>query len=329
MTPDNLKIAENVTADPVAAPRTRRASRIGDAAACKIGTTKRGIGPAYEDKVGRRAIRLMDLAEPDELDGKIARLLAHHDPLRRGLGLTPPSAAAIRERTARDRAEGAALHGADLSSCSIGRGAPASASCSRARKARCSTSITAPIPSSPRPTRSPPTLRPDPGSGPRAIGYVLGIAKAYTTRVGGGPFPTELDDEIGRRIGQRGNEFGTNTGRPRRCGWFDAVLMRQAIKMSGIDGIALTKLDILDGFDEIKVCHRTIGSTASAIDYLPAGQGAQARGRTGLRDDRGLARSDRRRALMGRSARPGDQICSPDRRIDRRAGRAVVDQPRA
>ena len=114
------------------------------------------------------------------------------------------------------------------------------------------------------------------GLGPRAIGYVLGIAKAYTTRVGGGPFPTELDDEIGRLLGKKGNEFGTNTGRPRRCGWFDAVLVRQCIKTSGIDGIALTKLDILDGFDEIKVAthYRLDGRD---IDYLPASQGAQAR----------------------------------------------------
>jgi adenylosuccinate synthase len=241
----------------------------------KIGTTKRGIGPAYEDKIGRRAIRLMDLAEPDDLDAKIDRLLAHHDPLRRGLGLAPANRAAIRadllavapkvlpfmaatydlldrarragKRILFEGAQGALLdidHGTYpfVTSSNTVAGSAAAGS----------------------------------GLGPGAIGYVLGIAKAYTTRVGGGPFPTELDDETGRLIGRRGNEFGTNTGRPRRCGWFDAVLVRQCVKTSGIDGVALTKLDILDGFDEIKVAthYRLDGEI---VDYLPAAQGAQAR----------------------------------------------------
>jgi adenylosuccinate synthase len=241
----------------------------------KIGTTKRGIGPAYEDKVGRRAVRLMDLAEPGSLDDKIARLLAHHEPLRRGMGLPAPSAAAIkdelttiapkvlpymaptyelldRERRAGKRilfegAQGALLdvdHGTYpyVTSSNTVAGAAASGS----------------------------------GLGPRAIGYVLGIAKAYTTRVGGGPFPTELDDEIGRKIGQRGAEFGTNTGRPRRCGWFDAVLTRQCVKTSGVDGVALTKLDILDGFETVRVCTR-YRLDGGEIDYLPASQAAQMR----------------------------------------------------
>ena len=275
VTPDNLKIAENVPLI-LALHRELDAHReSSNVAGVKIGTTKRGIGPAYEDKVGRRAIRLMDLAEPDELDGKIDRLLAHHDPLRRGLGLEPTSREAIREellavapkvlpfmaatydlldlqwragkRILFEGAQGALLdvdHGTYpfVTSSNTVAGAAAAGS----------------------------------GLGPGAIGYVLGIAKAYTTRVGGGPFPTELDNEIGRRIGKAGNEFGTNTGRPRRCGWFDAVLVRQCVKTSGIDGIALTKLDILDGFDEIKVCthYRLDGRD---IDYLPAAQGAQTR----------------------------------------------------
>ncbi len=275
VTPDNLKVAENV---PLILSLHRELDAHRESATTdgvKIGTTKRGIGPAYEDKIGRRAIRLMDLTEPDELDGKIARLLAHHDPLWRGLGLTPPNAAAIREELLAiapkvlpfmaatfellDRARRAGkrilFEGAQGALLDVDHGTYPYVTSSNTVAANAATGS---------------------GLGPRAIGYVLGIAKAYTTRVGGGPFPTELDDEIGRRIGQRGNEFGTNTGRPRRCGWFDAVLTRQCIKISGIDGVALTKLDILDGFDEIKVAtqYRLDGE---AIDYLPAGQGAQMR----------------------------------------------------
>jgi adenylosuccinate synthase len=275
VTPDNLKIAENVPLI-LSLHRELDAHReSSDVAGVKIGTTKRGIGPAYEDKIGRRAIRLMDLAEPDDLDAKIDRLLAHHDPLRRGLGLAPANRAAIRadllavapkilpfmaatydlldrarragKRILFEGAQGALLdidHGTYpyVTSSNTVAGSAAAGS----------------------------------GLGPGAIGYVLGIAKAYTTRVGGGPFPTELDDDTGRLIGRRGNEFGTNTGRPRRCGWFDAVLVRQCVKTSGIDGVALTKLDILDGFDEIKVAtsYRLDGEI---VDYLPAAQGAQAR----------------------------------------------------
>ncbi len=275
VTPKNLKIAENV---PLILALHRELDAIresADVGGVKIGTTKRGIGPAYEDKVGRRAIRLMDLAEPESLDGKIARLLAHHEPLRRGMGLSAPSASAIkdelttiapkvlpymaptydlldRERRAGKRilfegAQGALLdvdHGTYpyVTSSNTVAGAAAAGS----------------------------------GLGPGAIGYVLGIAKAYTTRVGGGPFPTELDNEIGRKIGERGAEFGTNTGRPRRCGWFDAVLTRQCVKTSGVDGVALTKLDILDGFETINVCTR-YRLDGAEIDYLPASQGAQMR----------------------------------------------------
>ncbi|MBV1704727.1 MAG: adenylosuccinate synthase [Hyphomicrobiales bacterium] len=275
VTPDNLKIAENAPLI-LALHRELDAHREDSAAAgLKIGTTKRGIGPAYEDKVGRRAIRLMDLAEPDTLDEKIARLLSHHDPLRRGLGLEPASAKAIREellalapqvlpymaatfelldRARRDGkrvlfegAQGALLdvdHGTYpfVTSSNTVAGAAAVGS----------------------------------GLGPKSAGYVLGIAKAYTTRVGEGPFPTELHDELGREIGRRGREFGTNTGRPRRCGWFDAALVRQTVKTSGIDGIALTKLDILDGMAEIKVATRHLVG-GREIGHLPASPTEQAR----------------------------------------------------
>ena len=163
------------------------------------------------------------------------------------------------------------------------------------------------------------------GLGPKAIGYVLGIAKAYTTRVGEGPFPTELLDETGRAIGEKGREFGTVTGRARRCGWFDAVLVRQTVKTSGIDGIALTKLDILDGFEQLKVC---VGYQARRRDdRLPAGlAGGAGAGRADLRDHRRLARADRRRALLGAIAGAGDQICPPRRGIDSGAGRLALDK---
>ena len=275
VTPNNLKIAENVPLI-LALHRELDAFReSADFGGVKIGTTKRGIGPAYEDKVGRRAIRLMDLAEPESLDGKIARLLAHHEPLRRGMGLPAPTAAAIKDElmTAapkvlpymaptyqlldglRRAGKRILFEGAQGALLDVDHGTYPYVTSSNTVAAAAATGS---------------------GLGPGAIGYVLGIAKAYTTRVGGGPFPTELDDDVGRLIGKRGAEFGTNTGRPRRCGWFDAVLTRQTVKTSGIDGVALTKLDILDGFETLKVCSR-YRLDGEEIDYLPASQGAQAR----------------------------------------------------
>ncbi|HVP98989.1 MAG TPA: adenylosuccinate synthase [Roseiarcus sp.] len=275
VTPANLKVAENVPLI-LALHRELDAEReSGGARGTKIGTTKRGIGPAYEDKVARRAIRLMDLAEPDGLDDKIDRLLAHHDPLRRGLGLPPLEASAIRQELLevapkvlrymaptfelldRERRAGRRIlfEGAQGAMLDIDHGTYPFVTSSNTVAANAATGS---------------------GVGPGAIGYVLGIAKAYVTRVGAGPFPTELDNDIGRRIGERGKEFGTNTGRPRRCGWFDAVLARQAVRTGGIDGLALTKLDILDGFETINVAtgYRLDGKD---IDYLPASQSAQAR----------------------------------------------------
>ncbi|MGO9004459.1 MAG: adenylosuccinate synthase [Beijerinckiaceae bacterium] len=275
VTPESLRIADNVTLI-LGLHReldAHRESALTDG--LKIGTTKRGIGPAYEDKVGRRAIRLMDLAEPQSLDEKIARLLAHHDPLRRGLGLEPVTAAAVKEEltsvapkvlpfmdatwelleNARRAGKRILFEGAQGAMLDVDHGTYPFVTSSNTVAANAATGS---------------------GLGPKAISYVLGIAKAYTTRVGGGPFPTELTDEIGQLIGDRGHEYGVNTGRRRRCGWFDAVLVRQAVKTSGIDGIALTKLDILDGFEEIKVC---VGYHLDGrrVDRLPAGQAAQAR----------------------------------------------------
>ncbi|HEY3697249.1 adenylosuccinate synthase [Phenylobacterium sp.] len=244
------------------------------AAAQKIGTTGRGIGPAYEDKVGRRAIRVADLADPEALAAKIDRLLAHHAPLRKGLGLPKADAAALQaeleavapkilpyaraawrlldgvvkagRRVLFEGAQGALLdvdHGTYpyVTSSNTVAGQAAAGS----------------------------------GLGPRGPGYVLGIVKAYTTRVGGGPFPTELDDEVGRHLSTVGREVGVNTGRQRRCGWFDAALVRQSVAINGIEGVALTKLDVLDGLPTLKICtgYRLRGAE---IDYLPAGLRDQA-----------------------------------------------------
>ena len=275
VTPANLKIAENV---PLILSLHRELDAHRESASArgtKIGTTKRGIGPAYEDKVGRRAIRLMDLSEPESLDDKIERLLAHHDPLCRGMGLPAPSAKAIRddllaiapkvlpfmaptfELLDRERRVGKRIlfEGAQGALLDVDHGTYPFVTSSNTVAANAATGS---------------------GLGPGAIGYVLGIAKAYVTRVGAGPFPTELHDDIGRIIGERGKEFGTVTGRRRRCGWFDAVLARQSARVCGIDGLALTKLDILDGFEEIKVAtgYRLDGAE---IEYLPASQSAQAR----------------------------------------------------
>lgn len=275
VTPANLKIAENVALI-LSLHRELDAHREESSGnGVKIGTTKRGIGPAYEDKVGRRAIRLSDLAEPDTLDDKIARLLTHHNALRRGLDLPPIDAKAIREellgvapkvlpfmdavyeRLDGERRAGRRIlfEGAQGALLDVDHGTYPFVTSSNTVASNAATGA---------------------GLGPGAIGYVLGIAKAYTTRVGGGPFPTELFDATGDLICQRGHEFGVNTGRRRRCGWFDAVLLRQTVRTSGIDGIALTKLDILDGFETIKVCtHYKLDG--EIIDRLPASQAAQAR----------------------------------------------------
>ncbi|MGD9839263.1 MAG: adenylosuccinate synthase [Afipia sp.] len=274
ITPDNLRVAENVT---LILPLHRELDAIRENAnkATAIGTTQRGIGPAYEDKVGRRAIRLMDLADPQTLPHKIDRLLTHHNALRRGLNLPEVDAAALlKELVAiapqvlpfadsvwnlldHKRREGKRIlfEGAQGALLDVDHGTYPYVTSSNTVAAQAATGT---------------------GMGPGSVGYVLGICKAYTTRVGQGPFPTELTNEIGEEIGRRGKEFGVNTGRKRRCGWFDAVLVRQTARTSGIHGLALTKLDILDGFDEIQVCvgYRLDGKE---IDHLPAGEGAQAR----------------------------------------------------
>jgi adenylosuccinate synthase len=273
ISPKNLKLADNaalILPSHGALDRAREERR-GDK---KIGTTGRGIGPAYEDKVGRRAIRVCDLADPNALEDRVDEVLLHHNALLRGLAAPEVERkellAALREvgprilpyaeacwRTlgdARRAGRRILFEGAQAAMLDVDHGTYPYVTSSNTLAGQAAAGS---------------------GIAPSAIGFVLGICKAYTTRVGSGPFPTELTDKIGQTLGDRGREFGVVTGRRRRCGWFDAVMVRQAITMGGIDGIALTKLDVLDGFDEIKLCtaYRRGGQT---YDYLPAGVTTQA-----------------------------------------------------
>ncbi len=271
-----LKIADNATLilslhRDLDALREDAASSSGT----KIGTTRRGIGPAYEDKVGRRAIRVIDLANLDTLPAKIDRLLTHHNALRRGLGQPEIIAQTIFDELSavadrilpfcdtvwrlldKETKKGSRIlfEGAQGTLLDIDHGTYPFVTSSNTVAGQAAAGT---------------------GLGPGSLGYILGITKAYTTRVGEGPFPTELFDDVGQFLGERGHEFGTITGRSRRCGWFDSVLVRQSVSTNGITGIALTKLDVMDGLDEIKIC---IGYMLDGekIDYLPASQGQQAR----------------------------------------------------
>ncbi|WP_029059390.1 adenylosuccinate synthase [Stappia stellulata] len=275
VSPETLVIAGNATLI-LSLHRELDALRENAATAgTKIGTTKRGIGPAYEDKVGRRAVRVMDLANLKTLPAKIERLLTHHNALRRGLGEPEIDPATIFSEletvaeallpymgtvwtlldTARREGKRILFEGAQGTLLDIDHGTYPFVTSSNTVSGQAAAGS---------------------GLGPGAVGYVLGITKAYTTRVGEGPFPTEQDNEVGNFLGTRGHEFGTVTGRKRRCGWFDAVLVRQTCCINGIHGIALTKLDVLDGLDEIKICV-AYELDGERIDHLPASQGAQAR----------------------------------------------------
>ncbi len=274
ITPEILRIADNAPLI-LSLHRELDAIREDSNSGLKIGTTKRGIGPAYEDKVGRRAIRLIDLSEPDTLMVKIERLLGHHNALRRGMGLVEIEAQKIYDELTSVAAEILPFMDQVWKVLDDKRKSGARILFEGAQGALLDNDHgTYPFVTSSNTVAG--QAAAGSGLGPTAIGYVLGITKAYTTRVGEGPFPCELDDEIGRHLATVGREVGVNTGRPRRCGWFDAVLVRQTVKTSGITGIALTKLDVLDGLKEIKVC---VGYEldGSRIDYLPASMGAQAR----------------------------------------------------
>jgi adenylosuccinate synthase len=266
VTPDKLHIAETC---PLILPIHRDLDGLREDASGegKIGTTRRGIGPAYEDKAGRRAIRLCDLAHLDHLGPQLDRLCAHHDALRAGFGEPPVD----RERLLGDLAE--------IADFVLPFAKPVWHSLNEARRRGKRILFegaqgvlldvdhgTYPFVTSSNTIAG--TAAGGSGLGPGAVGFVLGIVKAYTTRVGSGPFPTELEDAVGQKLGERGHEFGTVTGRQRRCGWFDAVLVRQSIAVSGVTGVALTKLDVLDGFEEIKIC---VGYDVNGqhYDYLP------------------------------------------------------------
>ncbi|MEL6539998.1 MAG: adenylosuccinate synthase [Pseudomonadota bacterium] len=270
---DNLAIADNC---PLILPMHRDLDGLREAAAGKgkIGTTGRGIGPAYEDKVGRRAIRVCDLAHLDALDPQLDRLCAHHDALRAGFDQPPVDREALLEELR------------DVADFVLRFAQPVWKRLKKVRKAGAKILFegaqgvlldvdhgTYPFVTSSNTVSG--TAASGSGLGPNSTGFVLGIVKAYTTRVGSGPFPTELEDEVGQGIGERGHEFGTVTGRQRRVGWFDAVLVRQTCSVSGVTGIALTKIDVLDGLETVKICtgYRLHGNV---YDYLPSHAAEQA-----------------------------------------------------
>ena len=273
ITPDNLKLAENAT---LILPFHGHIDRAREEARgeSKIGTTGRGIGPAYEDKVARRAIRVCDLADMACLAERVEQILFHHNAVLRGLdaeeidgkvlmallkALAPkilPFADRVWERLESARRDGKRIlfEGAQGAMLDVDHGTYPFVTSSNTVAGQAAVGA---------------------GVGPGSVNYVLGITKAYTTRVGSGPFPTELGDEIGQGLGERGREFGTVTGRPRRCGWFDAVMVRQAVKICGIHGIALTKLDVLDGIESLKIC-TGYHLDGEHIAYFPAAIPAQA-----------------------------------------------------
>ncbi len=274
ITPSSLIVAENATLI-LPVHRVLDQAREKARGEAKIGTTGRGIGPAYEDKVARRGIRVCDLADPEHLANRVDDLLAHHNVFLKGLGEPPidrdgllaeleemankllPYAGVVWQVLDRARARGKRIlfEGAQGVMLDVDHGTYPFVTSSNTGSGQAASGA---------------------GFGPAGLGYVLGITKAYTTRVGSGPFPTEQENDVGKRLGERGHEFGTVTGRQRRCGWFDAVLVRQALKVGGIEGIALTKLDVLDGFDELKIC---VGYMIDGreVDHLPASAALQAR----------------------------------------------------
>ncbi|QUL36505.1 adenylosuccinate synthase [Erythrobacter sp. JK5] len=269
---DSLAVADNC---PLILPLHRDLDglREGAAGKGKIGTTGRGIGPAYEDKVGRRAIRVCDLAHLDHIEPQLDRLCAHHDALRAGFDQPPVDRAALLAELR------------DVAPFVLRFAQPVWKRLKKVRKAGAKILFegaqgvlldvdhgTYPFVTSSNTVSG--TAASGSGLGPNSTGFVLGIVKAYTTRVGSGPFPTELDDEVGQRLGERGHEFGTVTGRQRRVGWFDAVLVRQTCAISGVTGIALTKIDVLDGLETVKICtgYRLRGNV---MDYLPSHAGDQ------------------------------------------------------
>ena len=301
ITPQNLLVAENA---PLILPLHRELDTIRETSnsGTRIGTTKRGIGPAYEDKVGRRALRVIDLADFSSLKDKVENLLVHHNALRRGLGKTEFHAADLiaqlkeiapkvlpfvgpvwhRLHQVRMAGQRILFEGAQGALLDIDHGTYPYVTSSNTVAGQAAAGA---------------------GIAPRAISYVLGITKAYTTRVGEGPFPAELTDEIGARLGERGHEFGTITGRKRRCGWFDAVLVRQTVITGGIDGIAFTKLDVLDGLKEIKVAV-AYDLDGKRIDHLAGRRRRASALQADLRNDGRLERNPPKAPAAGPTCPP-------------------------
>jgi len=273
ITPENLLIAENTALILPLHSQLDQHREQGNSGT-RIGTTGRGIGPAYEDRVGRRAIRLGDLANPDTLAGRVENLLTHHNALRRGFGaeeidgdqiiaelqdVAPkvlPFATAVWRHLDEARRAGKRIlfEGAQGAMLDVDHGTYPFVTSSNTVAGQAAAGS---------------------GIGPGAADFILGITKAYTTRVGEGPFPTEQDNDVGQRLGERGREFGTVTGRKRRCGWFDATMVRQAVKVCGISGIALTKLDVLDGMEELKIA-TSYRLNGEPLDHFPASMADQA-----------------------------------------------------
>ena len=273
VSPENLVVAENAA---LILPVHGELDRAREAAAsAPIGTTGRGIGPAYEDKVGRRAVRVADLADPATLEARVDRLLVHHDALRRGLGMQPVDRGALLATLAEIGPEILAYAGPVWRILGDARREGRRILFEGAQGALLDVDFgTYPFVTSSNTMAG--AAAAGTGVGPGALGFVLGIVKAYTTRVGEGPFPTELADEVGRGLGERGREFGTVTGRQRRCGWFDAALVRQTCAVAGVSGIALTKLDVLDGMDRLRIA-TAYELDGERLDALPVASDAQAR----------------------------------------------------
>ena len=273
ITPESFEIAANAT---LIMPYHRELDALREDATkgVKIGTTRRGIGPAYEDKVGRRALRVCDLQSRELVEARLEVALTHHNALRQGLGHDAMNGQAIADdlmaiadqilpfmsnvwrtlENAQSDGKRILFEGAQGTLLDVDHGTYPYVTSSNTVAGQAAGGS---------------------GMGPGSLGYILGITKAYTTRVGEGPFPTEQDNEIGKFLGEKGHEFGTVTARPRRCGWFDAVLVRQSLAIGGVTGIALTKLDVLDGMEELKVC---VGykHKGEIVDYLPYGMEDQA-----------------------------------------------------
>ena len=272
-----LAISPACPADPAVSRRARPGARSGEGRSAEIGTTGRGIGPAYEDKIARRAIRVQDLFYPERFAAKLGALLDYHNFVLTQYFESPPVTvpAHARRRPWRSRRAASRWSPTSRRMHPTRTSGVADTCCSKVRRARCSTSTTARIRIVTSSNCLAGAAATGSGVGPQLLDYVLGIVKAYTTRVGAGPFPTELTDDIGAGLAKRGNEFGSVTGRPRRCGWFDIPALKRSLQLNGVDGLCITKLDVLDGVPTIRICTSYMVA-GKRLDLLPSGAEAVA-----------------------------------------------------